>query len=60
MISLVEHKRYFIALGPGFASTRHFYDRLYCFQLSDVVFIMLINDIVGILTFMSMINFMLS
>ena len=34
------------------------------FKLSDVVFIMLINvkmpTIVGILTFMSMINFMLS
>ena len=32
---------------------------LFAFKLSDVVFIMLIN-VVGILTFMSMINFMLS
>ena len=39
-------------------------NRLLAFKLSDVVFIMLINvkmsTIVGILTFMSMTNFMLS
>ena len=37
---------------------------IYCFKLSDVVFVMLINvkmsKTVGLLIFMSMINFMLS